>query len=124
MKQFVKHPKSKITAGSIQGSNDSDKQSAVDALISNIDEFLDTYYKEGTTVSDDLKKKLLAARDALFWYDGEPVESSKKVNADTVKKKNGKWANRGDTGKEHGEFDTKKKADAQRKAMYATGYKG
>lgn len=47
-----------------------------------------------------------------------------KLSEDTVKKSNGKWTNRGDTGEEHGEFKTKKKADAQRKAMYARGYKG
>jgi len=52
------------------------------------------------------------------------IEESCNVKADTVKKNNGKWVNRGDTGKEHGEFDTKKEADAQRRAMYATGYKG
>lgn len=54
----------------------------------------------------------------------EDVEESCKVNADTVKKRNGKWVNRGDDGEEHSEFDTKKEADAQRKAMYASGYKG
>ena len=43
---------------------------------------------------------------------------------DTVKKSNGKWTNRGDNGEEHGEFTTKKQADAQRKAMFANGYKG
>lgn len=43
---------------------------------------------------------------------------------DTVKKSNGKWTNRGDDGEEHGEFNTKKEADAQRRAMYANGYKG
>lgn len=42
-----------------------------------------------------------------------------KLSEDTVKKSNGKWTNRGDDGKEHGEFKTKKEADAQRKAMYA-----
>lgn len=42
---------------------------------------------------------------------------------DTVKKSNGKWTNRGDDGEEHGEFNTKKEADAQRRAMYANGYK-
>ena len=41
----------------------------------------------------------------------------------TIKKSNGKWTNRGKNG-EHGEFTTKKDADAQRKAMYANGYKG
>ena len=30
----------------------------------------------------------------------------------------------GDDGEEHGEFKTKKEADAQRRAMYANGYKG
>lgn len=46
------------------------------------------------------------------------------LKEDTVQKANGKWTNRGDDGTEHGEFDTKKEADAQRKAMFASGYKG
>jgi len=45
------------------------------------------------------------------------------LKEDTIKKKNGKWVNRGDDGTEHGEFATKKQADAQRKAMFARGYK-
>ncbi|MBO7697248.1 MAG: hypothetical protein J6Y28_04115 [Acholeplasmatales bacterium] len=45
------------------------------------------------------------------------------LNEDTVKQGN-KWVNKGDSGKTHGKFDTKKQADAQRKAMYANGYKG
>lgn len=45
------------------------------------------------------------------------------LKEDTVKKRNGKWTNRGDDGTEHGEFKTKKAADAQRKAMFAQGYK-
>lgn len=48
----------------------------------------------------------------------------KLIYEDTVRKSNGKWTNRGDDGTEHGEFKTKKQADAQRKAMYANGYKG
>lgn len=51
------------------------------------------------------------------------VEENKILTEDTVKKQNGKWTNRGDDGKEHGEFKTKKEADAQRKAMFANGYK-
>lgn len=46
------------------------------------------------------------------------------LKEDTVQKANGKWTNRGDDGTEHGEFDTKAEADAQRKAMFASGYKG
>lgn len=52
------------------------------------------------------------------------TSDSRSISEDTVKKSNGKWTNRGDDGKEHGEFDTKKQADDQRKAMFANGYKG
>lgn len=55
---------------------------------------------------------------------GKYMKESTEISEDTVKKSNGKWTNRGDDGKEHGEFDTKKEADAQRKAMFANGYKG
>lgn len=67
---------------------------------------------------DRLEESLTEDISAAFEFD------SKKVTEDTVKKSNGKWTNRGDTGEEHGEFKTKKAADAQRKAMYASGYKG
>lgn len=42
------------------------------------------------------------------------------LDEDTIKKGN-KWVNKGKDG-EHGEFKTKKEADAQRKAMFANGY--
>ena len=42
------------------------------------------------------------------------------LDEDTIKKGN-KWVNKGADG-EHGEFKTKKEADAQRKAMFANGY--
>lgn len=48
----------------------------------------------------------------------------KTLSEDTIQKKNGKWTNRGKDGQEHGEFDTKEEADAQRKAMFARGFKG
>lgn len=44
------------------------------------------------------------------------------LNEDTVKTKKG-WVNKGKEGT-HGTFKTKKAADAQRKAMFASGYKG
>ena len=50
------------------------------------------------------------------------IEAVEGVECDTVKKGN-KWVNRGDTGEEHGEFKTKKEADAQRRAMFAKGLK-
>ena len=46
------------------------------------------------------------------------------LDEDTVKTKSGKWVNKGDTGETHGEFKTKKEADAQRRAMFASGFKG
>lgn len=46
---------------------------------------------------------------------------SETLREDTVKQ-NGKWVNKGKEGT-HGKFKTKKAADAQRKAMFANGYK-
>lgn len=43
------------------------------------------------------------------------------LNEDTIKQGN-KWVNKGKEGT-HGSFKTKKAADAQRKAMFANGYK-
>lgn len=51
------------------------------------------------------------------------LNNSKNISEDTVKTKDGKWVNRGDSGETHGEFRTKKQADAQRKAIYASGWK-
>lgn len=64
--------------------------------------------------------------DAGSWEEAtEWIDSvSDDLSEDTVKKSNGKWTNRGDDGEEHGEFKTKKAADAQRRAMYANGFKG
>ncbi len=45
----------------------------------------------------------------------------KKLTEDTIKQ-NGKWVNKGKEGT-HGKFKTKKEANAQRKAMFANGYK-
>lgn len=44
------------------------------------------------------------------------------LDEDTVKQGNS-WTNKGKEGT-HGKFKTKKQADAQRKAMFANGYKG
>lgn len=50
---------------------------------------------------------------------------SPELDEDVKKLPNGKWANVGKDGKANsGKFDTKKEADAQRKAMFANGYKG
>ncbi len=49
-------------------------------------------------------------------------EKEECLEEDTVKQ-NGKWVNKGKEGT-HGKFKTKKAADAQRKAMFANGYKG
>jgi len=56
-------------------------------------------------------------------YDADDEEYEDDIEEDTIKKFNGKWTNKGKDG-EHGEFDTKKQADDQRKAMFANGYKG
>lgn len=54
----------------------------------------------------------------------EDTEIEESINEDTVKTSDGKWTNKGDTGETHGKFNTKKEADAQRKAIFANGFKG
>lgn len=55
-------------------------------------------------------------------HDNKPVN---KINEEVKKLPNGKWANVGKDGKANsGEFNTKKEAESQMRAMYANGYKG
>lgn len=57
-------------------------------------------------------------------YDEEDEEEDfdESLKEDTIKQGK-KWVNKGKEGT-HGKFDTKKEADAQRKAMFASGWKG
>lgn len=54
-------------------------------------------------------------------FDEDGLNESKSISEDTVKQ-NGKWVNKGKEGT-HGTFKTKKAADAQRKAMFARGFR-
>lgn len=63
-----------------------------------------------------INDKLVSSK---VFANGKVIESLKE---DTVKTKDGKWTNKGKEGT-HGKFKTKKQADAQRKAMFANGYK-
>ena len=73
-------------------------------------------------LSEDDVEHFMRVYDLLWQEDEE--EENECLKEDTVKTKSGKWVNKGDTGETHGEFRTKKEADAQRKAMYAQGFKG
>ena len=58
--------------------------------------------------------------DKLVAFYGDALKENK-LEEDTIKQ-DGKWVNKGKEGT-HGTFETKKEADAQRKAMFAQGYK-
>lgn len=58
--------------------------------------------------------------DKLVAFYGDALKENK-LEEDTIKQ-GGKWVNKGKEGT-HGTFKTKKEADAQRKAMFAQGYK-
>lgn len=60
--------------------------------------------------------------DANERVQSKSVESKEECLTEDTIKQDGKWINKGEEGT-HGEFDTKKEADAQRKAMFANGYK-
>ena len=62
------------------------------------------------------------AKDSLIYAHFNPQFSLNDLSEDTIKTKDGKWTNKGDEGT-HGKFNTKKEADAQRRAMFANGFK-
>lgn len=72
-------------------------------------------------LSNIKSKKVLTESKNPVEEDCKGVEEE--IKEDTIKTSKGKWVNKGDTGETHGTFKTKKEADAQRKAMFAQGYK-
>ncbi len=64
---------------------------------------------------------LIQDLDENGFYLNADNKVTRKLHEDTIKNSKGKWVNRGEEGT-HGEFRTKKEADAQRRAMYANGY--
>lgn len=68
-------------------------------------------------------RDIVKAMEYNFPYGWKNEVHEEDINEDTIKQGN-KWVNKGDTGETHGEFKTKKEADAQRKAMFASGWKG
>ena len=83
---------------------------------------------DDTALLNKIEQAVNDAADA-YWaeQDRNWKEDMKRLNANGMKEdtvKQGKhWVNKGKEGT-HGKFATKKAADAQRKAMFANGYKG
>lgn len=91
-----------------------------DATREEVDAYMEEEgYPDMVTDLSDSDMEMIMDHFNPDYFDSEPEE----LDEDTVKKSNGKWTNKGKDG-EHGEFKTKKAADAQRKAMFANGYKG
>lgn len=81
-------------------------------------------YYDGDEI--DLDNGMFAYKYEESWeYDKADDMVAESLTEDTVKTKDGKWANVGKDGKvDSGKFKTKKEADAQRKAIFASGWKG
>lgn len=97
--------------------------------IDHYQEWVDYDMKHYGRISDETNRDIREAglqivKDKYGDYEVIAGRYDESLEEDTIQKANGKWTNRGDDGIEHGEFDTKKEADAQRKAMFAKGYKG
>lgn len=75
--------------------------------------------KQGKTPNSDWFEVYFESAISKNYYSIVP---SQKLKEDTKKIKDGKWVNKGAEGT-HGSFKTKKAADAQRKAMFANGWK-
>ena len=78
------------------------------------DELKSKGYTYSSIVKDHSKPDTLDNYTYIF-------ERENELDEDTEKNSKGKWVNKGKEGT-HGEFRTKKAADAQRKAMFANGY--
>ena len=91
--------------------------------IGNAFERADTLRDEAEKLGDYMNvwgKICSEAKNYLIKKYDEYRSKNESLNEDTVKQ-DGKWVNKGKEGT-HGEFDTKKEADAQRKAMFARGH--
>lgn len=78
--------------------------------------FISYYDGDELAIGDDLFA--YKYEEGWDWDKADSIHES--MNEDTVKTKDGKWANVGKDGKvDSGKFKTKKEADAQRKAMFA-----
>ena len=86
--------------------------------------FTDSDIKNKYSISDPVFIDIIIENIQENFEDWDEDEYDEFLNEDTVKR-DGKWANVGKDGKANsGKFKTKKEADAQRKAMFANGYKG
>ena len=73
-----------------------------------------------TLTTDKLKEDIKNLMRVSPQYKITGLDES--LTEDTIKTKDGKWTNKGKEGT-HGKFKTKKEADAQRRAMFAGGFK-
>ena len=100
--------------------------------------YFEVKYKQAgaTKINSDIKAEDISDAMKKFTLkhlkDKDPIEKiisceyieNITIDEDVKKLPNGKWANVGKDGKvDSGKFKTKKEADAQRKAMFANGYK-
>lgn len=94
----------------------------MDEIIDNI-EWEQTEDPSNPNYGGDMLKRAKRIRNDLYSLkDGWIGVKNESLQEDTVKRGNS-WVNKGKEGT-HGKFKTKKGADAQRKAMFANGYKG
>lgn len=102
-------------------SNEEDAEEQQEKIEDVVDEVVDD--KFGEDDSDDEDEMIVRDNDEVIDVDDDFDDDfgfGEGLKEDTVKKDN-KWVNKGKEGT-HGEFKTKKEADAQRKAMFANGY--
>ena len=100
----------------LEGNLTSDLYNAVsDALFKYKD-----YFDDSNSLKMYIKETVPYLVDKFF-IENPNLEEGNVISEDTVKR-NGKWVNKGKDGT-HGTFKTKRAADAQRKAMFANGYK-
>ena len=104
-------------------SNEEDAEEQQEKIEDVVDEVVDDKFGEDEEDEDE-DEMIVRDNDELIDVDDDFDDDfgfGEGLKEDTVKKDN-KWVNKGKEGT-HGEFKTKKEADAQRKAMFANGYR-
>jgi len=106
--------------------NDEEKKEIAKMISDNEDaeviyDRLSDKFGEDVDFDDDISDISLDECDTTTDY--EEYFDFDDLDEDTIKTSKGKWVNKGEEGT-HGTFDTKKEADAQRRAMFASGWKG
>lgn len=94
---------------------DNTNQYSYNSAYGSVDSCPEEFLLNHKEISDEIEK------GSIYLHPKHGLVKDTPMKEDTIKTKSGKWTNKGKEGT-HGKFNTKKEADAQRKAMFSQGF--